>query len=93
MKVAEVVILGTVQDGRIVLSRPVPLPDGTVVSVSMTPLQVDQPSEAQAEEDVEDFADESFAGMWADHPDMADGGAAWVHRVRHGWKQQTARQD
>ena len=84
MKVAEVVILGTVQDGRIVLSRPVPLPDGTVVSVSMTPLQVDQPSEAQAEEDVEDFADESFAGMWADHPDMADGGAAWGHRIRHG---------
>ena len=76
MKVAEVVILGTVQDGRIVLSRPVPLPDGTVVSVSMTPLEANQPAEAAEEEDVEDSGAESFVGMWADHPDMADGGAA-----------------
>jgi hypothetical protein len=79
---------GTVQDGNLMLTEPVALPEGTEVIVRVEPAE-GQPSEAGA---TEDFTALPFIGMWADREDMNDS-AAWVRRERDKWQQRARQQD
>jgi len=79
---------GTVQDGNIVLTEPIKLPEGTEVIVRVEPAE-SQHSDTAA---TEDFAALPFIGMWADREDMRDS-ASWVRRERDKWEQRARRQD
>jgi hypothetical protein len=79
---------GKVQNGNIVLSHPLALPEDTEVVVHIELLaQEVAPSEA-----VKDFASLPFFGMWADREDMEDS-VAWVRQERERWQQRAVRQD
>lgn len=70
---------GRIQGGAIVLSKPLPLPEGTEVSVRIEPVSgKEKPANGPKEEPI---ASTPFFGMWADREDMADS-AAWVRRER-----------
>jgi hypothetical protein len=73
---------GEVHDGRIVLSQPVALPEGTRVIVAIT--QVDSTTRKPTPEEIEEVTSMPFFGMWADREDMKDS-VAWVRRQREQW--------
>lgn len=79
---------GRVDQGVIVFSEPLRLPEGAEVMVSIETLSVADPIIEPATD--EDFA--SVFGMWADREDMADS-AAYVRRSRQQWQQRALRQD
>ena len=83
----ELIERGRIEDGQLVLSRPLGLPDGTDVVVRIEPLVTAQPAVSTEEE----FSSLPFFGMWADREDMADA-AAWVCRERERWQERVARQ-
>jgi hypothetical protein len=85
----KVVTRGTVQNGMITVHEPLPLPDGTKVTIS---LEVDEAKGAPvSEEQVTEFASLPFHGMWADREDMTDS-VAWVREIRKQWRQRPTRQ-
>ncbi|MSS70159.1 MAG: hypothetical protein EXS64_01575 [Candidatus Latescibacteria bacterium] len=78
---------GKVQDGSIVFSKPLALPEGTEVVVYIESVEVngqDAPASGG-----ENFADIPFFGMWAGREDMRDS-AAWVQKEREKWHHRTA---
>ena len=78
---------GKVQGQGIMFAKPLALPEGTEVVVSIEPLeQITAPSTS------EDFAALPFFGMWKDREDMEDS-EAWVRRERERWQQRAAQQD
>jgi hypothetical protein len=85
----KVVTRGTVQNGMVTVHEPLPLPDGTEVTISI------EADEAQgtpvSEEQVTEFTALPFHGMWADREDMADS-VAWVRRIREQWRQRPTHQ-
>ena len=96
---------GTVQGGGIILSRPLALPDGTQVQLTIEPVSpaAEPPSDAQPAEPPEDGrlaigeSSEEFArlpifGMWQDREEMQDP-TDWVRAEREKWRQRATRQD
>jgi hypothetical protein len=83
----ELIERGRIEDGQLVLSHPLGLPDGTDVVVRIEPVVTAQPTISTEEE----FSSLPFLGMWADREDMADA-AAWVYRERERWQERVARQ-
>jgi hypothetical protein len=80
---------GRIQGGAIVLPKPLPLPDGTEVTVRIERVSGgDAPAAVASDE----FASVPFFGMWADRADMADS-ARWVRGQREQWQQRTDCQD
>ena len=71
---------GKISNGRIVLSKPLSLPEGTEVRIHIEPIDTDNTQSTAAEEN-EDFANQPFFGMWADREDMRDS-VAWVRKQR-----------
>ena len=81
---------GKIQAGNIVFPKPLALPEGTEVLVSIEPLAVKEQTASSSTE--EDFAALPFFGMWRDRQDMKDS-VAWVRKERKRWQQRVVRQD
>ena len=81
---------GKIQGGHIVFPKPLTLPEGTEVLVSIELLAVKEPTASSDTE--EDFATLPFFGMWRDRQDMKES-AAWVRKERKRWQQRVVRQD
>ena len=88
-KMAVITEEGKVNNGHIVLSKPLSLPEGTEVRVQIEPIETDNAQSTAAEEN-EDFASQPFFGMWADREDMRDS-VAWVRKQRGKWKERITR--
>ena len=71
---------GKVINGRVVLSNPLSLPEGTKVRIQIEPIETDNTQNTEAKKN-EDFANQPFFGMWADREDMRDS-VAWVRKQR-----------
>jgi hypothetical protein len=71
----------TVRKGKIVLDRPVPLPDGAIVTIWLEADEGEAPTAAPPD----DIRDLPFFGMWAGRRDMVDS-VAWVNRQRDDWR-------
>ena len=85
---------GKVNNGHIVLSKPLSLPEGTEIRVQielvdLTSVNGDDNQNTDSEES-EDFANLSWFGMWADREDMRDS-VAWLHKEREKWQQRLTR--
>lgn len=81
---------GKVQDGSILLSKPLPLPEGTEVVIHVEPINTARQSTASDER--EKFTALPFFGMWAEREDMSDS-ASWVRKERKKWRQRIISQD
>ena len=71
---------GEINNGSIVLSNPVSLPEDTKVRIQIELIDTDDESSKTDEKDVE-FSKMPFIGMWADREDMQDS-VAWVRKLR-----------
>ena len=80
---------GEVNNGHIVLSNPLSLPEGTKVRIQIEPIETDNAQSTTAKEN-EDFANQPFFGMWADREEMRDS-VAWVRKQREKWKERLTR--
>ncbi len=80
---------GKVNNGHIVLSNPLSLPEGTKVRIQIEPIDPDN-TQSTATKENEDFANQPFFGMWADRKDMRDS-VAWLRKEREKWQQRLAR--
>lgn len=76
---------GKISNGRIVLSKPLSLPEGTEVRIQIEPVDPaivsDDDSQDKDSNESEDFANLPCFGMWADREDMRDS-VAWVRKQR-----------
>ncbi len=81
---------GKIQAGNIVFPKPLALPEGTEVLVSIEPLAVKKQTTSSDKE--EGFAALPFFGMWKNRRDMKDS-TAWVRKERKRWQQRVVRQD
>ena len=85
---------GTISNGRIVLSKPLSLPEGTEVRIQIEPVDPaavsDDDSQDKDSNESEDFANQPFFGMWADREDMRDS-VAWLRKQREKWKERLTR--
>ena len=82
-KMALIIEEGKVNNGHIVLSNPLSLPEGTEVRVQIEPIDPDNAQSTEAGEN-KDFASQPFFGMWADREDMRDS-VAWETEGK--WKE------
>ena len=80
---------GKVNNGHIVLSNPLSLPEGTKVRIQIEPIDPDN-TQSTATKESEDFANQPFFGMWADREDMRDS-VAWLRKEREKWQQRLTR--
>ena len=87
---ALIIEAGTISNGRIVLSKPLSLPEGTEVRVQIETVDPDAISGDNSQDkdsnESEDFANLPFFGMWADREDMRDS-VEWVRKQRKKWKE------
>lgn len=81
---------GKVQDGSILLSKPLPLPEGTEVVIHVEPINTARQSTTSDERD--NFTALPFFGMWAEREDMSDS-ASWVRKERKKWRQRIIPQE
>ena len=85
---------GKVINGRVVLSKPLSLPEGTEVRVQIEPVDPaavsDDDGQDKGSNESEDFANQPFFGMWADREDMRDS-VEWVRKQREKWKERITR--
>lgn len=72
---------GEINNGNIVLSKPLSLPEGTKVRIQIEPIGVDDDNQDTTSEAHQDFRKLPFFGMWADREDMRDS-VAWVRKQR-----------
>lgn len=80
---------GRVEGSSIVFTSPLPLSDGTPVTVQIETL----PDTASVSPGAPaDFAALRFFGMWSDRQDMEDA-SAWVGGERAKWRQRITRRD
>ncbi len=77
---------GRVEGSSIVFSSPLPLSDGTQVTVQ---IETVPPSAAVPPASPADLATFPFFGMWSGREDMEDA-AAWVREERAAWPQRAA---
>ena len=82
---------GEVNNGGIVLSKPLSLPEGTKVRIQIEPIDTDD-SKSTTPDQNEDFANLPFFGMWADREDMRDS-VAWVRKQREKWIERITRME
>ena len=83
-KMAVIIEEGTISNGRIVLSKPLSLPEGTEVRVQIEPVGTavsDDENQDKDSNESEDFANLPCFGMWADREDMRDS-VEWVRKQR-----------
>ena len=80
---------GKVNNGHIVLSNPLSLPEGTKVRIQIEPIDTDNTQSTTTKEN-EDFASQPFFGMWADREDMRDS-VAWLRKEREKGQQRLTR--
>jgi hypothetical protein len=85
---------GWVQNGQLVFSEPLELPEGTEVSVEIELLEAEQSVIVQTEQFLReaDFSALPFFGMWADRKDMKDS-TSWLRKERKKWSQRFKPQD
>lgn len=88
-KMALIIEEGKVNNGGIVLSKPLSLPEGTEVRIQIEPIAPHDSTNAIADES-EDFANLSCFGMWADREEMRDS-VAWLQKEREKWYQRHIR--
>lgn len=85
---------GKISNGRIVLSNPLSLPEGTEVRVQIEPvgpaIVSDNDNQDKDSDESEDFANLPCFGMWADREDMRDS-VAWLRKEREKWQQRFTR--
>lgn len=85
---------GTISNGRIVLSKPLSLPEGTEVRIQIEPVDPaavgEDDSQNKDSNESEDFANLPCFGMWADREDMRDS-VAWLRKEREKWQQRLTR--
>ena len=86
---AKIIEEGKVNNGHIVLFKPLSLPEGTEVRVQIEPIDTGD-AQSTAVEENENFANQPFFGMWADREDMRDS-VAWLRKEREKWKQRFTR--
>ena len=72
---------GEINNGNIVLTKPISLPEGTKVRIQIEPIDTDDDNQSTVSDEHEDFANLPFFGMWADREDMRDS-VAWVRKLR-----------
>ncbi len=72
---------GKIQDGNILFSKPLSLPEGTEVIIHIEPINTARQSLASNER--KNFVALPFFGMWAERKDMSDS-ALWVRKERCG---------
>lgn len=80
---------GKISNGRIVLSKPLSLPEGTEVRIQIEPVGAavnDDENQDKDSNESEDFANLSCFGMWADREDMRDS-IAWLRKEREKWQE------
>jgi len=77
---------GKVSHGGIVLTEPLPFPEGAEVIVQVEPV------ESAATSPVEDFSSLPFFGLWADRDDLPES-TTWVRERRQQWQQRASRSD
>ena len=80
---AVIIEQGKINNGGIVLSKPLPLPEGTEVRIQIEPIDTHNPSTMT--EASEDFANLPCFGMWADRSEMRDS-VAWLKKEREKWQ-------
>ena len=78
---------GRIEGGAIVLAKPLPLPEGTEVTVRIE--TASGPTASSDASGSEEFASLPFFGMWANREDLADT-VAWVRREREQWQQRVS---
>ena len=86
---------GKVNDGHIVLSKPLSLPEGTAVIVQINLIDSEEIVDTNETQNArtcehEEFANLPFFGMWADREDMRDS-VAWVREQREKWMKRGTR--
>ena len=84
---------GKISNGRIVLSKPLSLPEGTEVRIQIEPVGAavsDDENQDKDSNESEDFANLPCFGMWADREDMRDS-VAWLRKEREKWQQRLTR--
>ena len=86
---------GKVNNGHIIFSKPLSLPEGTEVIVQINPIDVEKIVDANETQNTEtdeheEFANLPFFGMWADRTDMQDS-VAWVRKQREKWLERVTR--
>ena len=74
---------GKINNGRIVLSKPLSLPEGTEVRIQIEPIDTNDNTDTGTEASA-DFANLSCFGMWADRGEMRDS-VAWLKKEREKW--------
>lgn len=80
---------GQIKAGAIVLPAPIPLAEGTKITVRIETMPADHDRPRM---DPEEFIALPFIGMWADRQDMADS-CQWVRREREQWQKRATRRD
>ena len=80
---------GEINNGSIVLSKPLSLPEGTKVRIQIEPIDTDD-NQSTTTDDSEDFTKLPCFGMWADREDMRDS-VAWVRKQREKWLERITR--
>lgn len=72
---------GEINNGGIVLSKPLSLPEGPKVRIQIETIETDEDNQSTTHDENEDFVNLPFFGMWADREDMRDS-VAWVRKQR-----------
>ena len=80
---------GKVNNGGIVLSKPLSLPEGTKVRIQIEPIDPHDSTNTIADE-VGDFTNQPCFGMWADREEMRDS-VVWLQKEREKWHQRHTR--
>ena len=83
-KMALIVEQGKINNGGIVLSKPLPLPEGTEVRIQIEPISPND-STSTATDESGDFTNLPCFGMWADREEMRDS-VAWLKKEREKWQ-------
>ena len=93
-KIVLIIEEGKISNGRIVLSKPLSLPEGPEVRVQIEPVGAAAVSNDENQDKdsnaSEDFANLPCFGMWADREDMRDS-VEWVRKQREKWKERLTR--
>lgn len=83
-------VRGKIKNGNIVFSKPLPLPEGSEVTV-----HIDSPGargESAPDLGGSDLQKLAFFGVWSDRPEMTDS-RDWVRTERERWQQRLVRRD
>ena len=72
---------GEINNGNIILTKPISLPEGTKVRIQIEPIDADDKNQSTTSDEHENFANLPFFGMWADREDIPDS-VAWVRKLR-----------